>query len=323
MNDKLYDFFFNSFLNPLLIDNDVTDIYYNGQEIFYQSNEFGRKRSDLKVDSNYINSFIRQIANMSERLFSISNPILDVSIRNFRINAVHSSIARQNYEKVITFAIRKASNSYNVTSILNNLPAEIIDYFKNALLNKKSIVICGNTGSGKTEWQKYLISLIEENARLIVIDNIEELSIMQNDKLDITFWQVDENNNHIDLNGLISNSLRFNPDWTIIAESRGKEMNAIMTSVLTGHPIILTMHAKSLKLLSSRIMQMILQDESAIRDTRILEKNIYNAFSIGVHIDIKKIDGRVIRYIDEIREFLPSKRTKIIYKYKGSDSDLL
>ncbi|MCH5179882.1 MAG: type II/IV secretion system ATPase subunit [Erysipelotrichales bacterium] len=323
MNDKLYDFFLNSFLNPLLSDNDITDIYYNGRDIFYQSNSFGRQKSDLKVDPNYINNFIRQIANMSEKLFSISNPILDVSIRNFRINAVHGSIAKQKYEKVITFAIRKASNTYNVDSILNNLPQELIDYFKNVLSDKKSIIICGNTGSGKTEWQKYLISLIEDNTRLIVIDNIEELSIMQNEKLDITFWQVDENNSHIDLNGLISNSLRFNPDWTIIAESRGKEMNAILTSVLTGHPIILTMHAKSLKLIPSRIMQMILQNESAIRDTRILEKNIYSAFNVGVHIEIKKINGKVIRYIDEIREFLPSKRTKIIYKYKGSDLDLL
>ncbi|MCH5171866.1 MAG: type II/IV secretion system ATPase subunit [Erysipelotrichales bacterium] len=316
MNDKLYDFFFNSFLNPLLSDNDITDIYYNGKDFFYLSNNKGRQKANISANQEYIYNFIRQIANMSEKLFSISNPILDVSIQNFRINAVHSSISRKKHEKVITFAIRKANNTYNVTSILKRLPKKILRYFKKALSEKQSIIICGNTGSGKTEWQKYLISLIEKNSRLIVIDNIEELSIMNNDQLDITFWQVDENSNHIDLNGLISNSLRFNPDWTIIAESRGKEMNAILTSVLTGHPIILTMHAKNLDLLPARIMQMILQDESAIRNTEILERDIYSAFNIGVHLKVEKSRGKIIRYIDEIKEFYPDQTTKIIYKYE-------
>ncbi len=316
MNNNLFDFFYNSFLNPLLSNKDITDIYYNGENFFYQSNTKGRKKADIKVSSEYIYDFIRQIANMSEKLFSISNPILDVSIKNFRLNAVHNSICRKSYEKTISFAIRKATNSYNVSSILKFLPKDILDYFKNSLLLKKSIVICGNTGSGKTELQKYFISLMKHNSRLIVIDNVEELSLLQRTNLDITFWQVDENNNHIDLKGLIANSLRFNPDWTIIAESRGKEMNAILGSVLTGHPIILTMHATNLNLLPSRIMQMVLQDESSIHNTDILEKNIFEAFNVVIHLNVKRVNGKVVRYIDEIRELYPNKTFATIYKYK-------
>lgn len=41
---KVYDFIKNSFLKPLILDEDVTDISYNGKDIYYQNNIFGRKK---------------------------------------------------------------------------------------------------------------------------------------------------------------------------------------------------------------------------------------------------------------------------------------
>lgn len=319
MNEKLYDFFLNSFLNPLLTDKSITDISYNGKDIYYQSNVLGRKKYDLEISNENVQNFIRQIANMSEKTFCISNPILDVSINNFRINAVHNSVTRDKFNKAISFAIRKSTTGFNVSTILEKLPKEMLDYFNNAIKERKSIVVCGKTGSGKTEWQKYLISLIEKNSRIIIIDNIQELSQLELDYLDMTFWEVNENNKHITLEDMIENSLRFNPDWTIIAESRGKEMNSILNSLLTGHPIITTMHAKNLDLLPSRIMQMILQDDKAIHDVDTLQKDIYSSFNIGVHLKTTFQNGKIIRYIDEIKEYYPDVSQKTIYKHIESE----
>ena len=117
----------NSFLKPLLLD-EITDITYNGKDIYYQTNDKGKLKSDIKVTTQEAFDFIRQIANMSEKLFCISSPTLDVSIRNYRINAVHSSIGRNSSEKVITFAIRKTSKEINAKEILSRLPNDIISY---------------------------------------------------------------------------------------------------------------------------------------------------------------------------------------------------
>jgi type IV secretory pathway ATPase VirB11/archaellum biosynthesis ATPase len=68
-----------SFLKDLLALSGVTDISYNGKTLNYVTNEEGRKRSSLLLSTEDVGSFLRQIANLSERQFSYSCPILDVS----------------------------------------------------------------------------------------------------------------------------------------------------------------------------------------------------------------------------------------------------
>ena len=79
----------HSFISSLLFDEDVTDISYNGKDFFYVSNKFGRKKSEISVEHQAVKDFLRQIANISEQQFSYTNPILDVSIGKYRINATH------------------------------------------------------------------------------------------------------------------------------------------------------------------------------------------------------------------------------------------
>lgn len=320
MDNKLYYFFTNSFLKPLLLD-EITDITYNGKDIYYQTNDNGKLKSDIKITTQEAFDFIRQIANMSEKLFCISSPTLDVSIRNYRINAVHSSIGRNLSEKVVTFAIRKTSKDINVNEILSHLPHDIINYLKKSLEQEKSIILCGSTGCGKTEFQKFLISQLPANCRVLIIDSIQELSLFECPHLDLTYWQIDNSSAYYNLETAIENSLRFNPDWTIVAESRGKEMNSILNSALTGHPIITTMHAKSLDLLPERIIQMILQNEKANRNAESLKKDVLCAFNIGIHLKSQNINGKIIRFIDEIVEFDSVNTYKKIYTYKEQEND--
>lgn len=83
MNDKLVTYIENSFLSPLLVDKDITDISYNGVSFFYVHNEKGRLKADIKVSNDVVMDFIRQIANFSEKQFSYTVPMLDVSIGKY------------------------------------------------------------------------------------------------------------------------------------------------------------------------------------------------------------------------------------------------
>ena len=104
----------NSFLASLLKDEDITDISYNGSDIYYVSNSQGRKKSDIRIDVQLAKDFIRQIANIAEKQFSFSSPILDISIGRYRINATHQSIAKIQDDGVITFSIRIASKQIRI-----------------------------------------------------------------------------------------------------------------------------------------------------------------------------------------------------------------
>ena len=195
MNDKLLNYIENSFLKDLLKDDGITDISYNGKNIFYLHNKKGRLKAETTVDTNEVLDFIRQIANLSEKQFSYTIPFLDVSVGKYRINAVHPSIVRVKNDKSCSFSIRIGSEESRVLNDYDFINEKCRKYLDSAIRDEKSIVIAGETGSGKTELQKYLLLNLHNNARVIVIDNIEELEYVRiNDDLDLTSWQISPNN---------------------------------------------------------------------------------------------------------------------------------
>ena len=307
----------SSFLSPLLEDSQITDISYNGQSVFYLHNKYGRKKADISLEESMAKDFIRQIANLSEKQFSFQNPKLDVSFGKYRINAVHPSIARKNNEKCLNFSIRISSETPIIKNDSNFLNAELVSLFNVLLRSKVSIVIGGITGSGKTEFQKYLISCLEDYTRIIIIDNVLELDNLSLDNdLDINIWQSDENNKETSIQELVKNALRSNPDWLIVAESRGKEMIEVLNSAMTGHPILTTVHAFDINSMPTRIARMVMMNEQS-QNFDVLLADIFYNFRFYIYLK-REIDnnGHVRRFIDEVAEFDSKGHKTTIYKNK-------
>ena len=305
-----------SFLKELLMNSKITDISYNGEDVFYVDNDLGRLKSPVTIERQVAKDFVRQIANLSEKQFSYQCPKLDVSLGRYRFNAVHQSISRRNNEENVGFSIRIASSSlkFNETDSLSD---ELKELLKVLILSNVSIVIGGQTGSGKTELQKYLISLMKENTRVIVIDNILELDQLKTEQcLDLNIWQVDEKREEATIESLVKNALRSNPDWLIVAESRGKEMLDVLNSSLTGHPIITTLHAFDINSMPHRMVRMVMMNEQRMN----FEDVYYDiSYHMRFYIYLKRQylkDGFVSRYISSI-SFLSTHGMEEIYSSDG------
>ncbi len=314
-DEKLKEFLETSFISPLLEKEGITDISYNGEYIFYQSNKFGRRKSEIDVTPSQVASFLRQIANYSEKQFSFLDPILDVSFSRYRINATFLSLTRVRNKKSYSFSIRIAYEG----SVLENDDSFFGGNSKRILLkaikNKQSIVIGGETGAGKTELQKYLLMRLEPSSRVIVIDNVEELEMVRaDDNLDLTSWVVDERNKKASYASLIKNALRNNPDYLVLAESRGEEMLDALNCVMSGHPIITTMHAKDIKAMPYRMARMAMMGEKKLEYDDLLG-DIYHHFSLFVYVKRELIDGQVRRFIEAIARPNEKKKTvEIVYE---------
>ncbi len=314
-DEKLKEFLETSFISPLLEKEGITDISYNGEYIFYQSNKYGRRKSEIDVTPSQVASFLRQIANYSEKQFSFLDPILDVSFSRYRINATFLSLTRVRNKKSYSFSIRIAYEG----SVLENDDSFFGGNSKRILLkaikNKQSIVIGGETGAGKTELQKYLLMRLEPSSRVIVIDNVEELEMVRaDDNLDLTSWVVDERNKKASYASLIKNALRNNPDYLVLAESRGEEMLDAINCVMSGHPIITTMHAKDIKAMPYRMARMAMMGEKKLEYDDLLG-DIYHHFSLFVYVKRELIDGQVRRFIDAIARPNEKKKTvEIVYE---------
>lgn len=322
MNDRLKNYIDNSFLNPLLKDDNITDISFNGKYIYYLDNNKGRIKSDIEINESEVKDFVRQIANLSEKQFSFQEPHLNISIENYRFYALHSSICRYNYEKVTTFSLRKTSFKLKINDDSSFLNKKLVLLFKTLIDNHISIVIGGETSSGKTEFQKYLISKIKRNSRVIVIDNILELDSLHDIlDIDLVIFENNDDFNFSNAKNLIKASLRNNPDWLIVAEARGEEMIDILTSSMSGHPIITTLHSLSAKSIHDRMAMLIMLNDKKFNYDNIL-KDLYLHFPIAVQIEkfISK-EGKVIRRIKEVIEKLPDGKNNILYSvYKNNET---
>ena len=151
--NRLIDYLENSFLSPLVKNSDITDISYNGEDIFYLNNNYGRLKSDIKINYQTAKDFIRQIANLAEKQFSYQNPELDISFGRYRINALHQSVCRKNNIESVCFSIRLSSTTLKIGQDDRFLGQEIRDLLDVLIYSQVSLVIGGITGSGKTELQ--------------------------------------------------------------------------------------------------------------------------------------------------------------------------
>ena len=278
----------------------------------------GRKKFDVDISPNQAMDFIRQIANLSERQFSYSNPTLDISISRYRINAQHSSIVRVGDEKSVSFSIRIASKTIRIDEKGSFMDEKVKKILFEAIKERRSIAIAGPTGSGKTELQKYLISKFEDFTRVIIIDNVQELDYVRfNPNLDVTSWQISPNIKEGSAEELIRNALRNNPDWIVVAESRGQEMKDALNAVMTGHPIITTLHAKSINAMPRRMMRMVQMSNNKESPEDILN-DIYEHIDYYVYLNRKIANGKkVVRFIESVAEVDENLKFKIIYK-KGA-----
>ena len=113
---------------------------------------------------------------------------------------------------------------------------------------------------------------------------------------------------------MIKNALRNNPDYLVLAESRGEEMLDALNCVMSGHPIITTMHAKDIKAMPYRMARMAMMGEKKLEYDDLLG-DIYHHFSLFVYVKRELIDGQVRRFIETIARPSEKKKTvEIVYE---------
>lgn len=300
----------NSFLGPLLKIEGLTDLSYNGEGLFFATNKRGRERADINPSVKEVGDLLRQLANLSERQFSFSSPILDVSFSRYRLNAVFSSLARKENEKTYTFSLRLASRVSAIEQDESFFGGKSKALLLEAIKKKESIVIGGKTSSGKTELEKWLLAHLSPSSRVIVIDNVEELDLVSNPSIDLSTWLVNESIPNASFPSLVRNALRNNPDYIMVAEARGKEMLDAIVSAMSGHPIITTIHAKEITEMPRRMARLAMLSEEHLFEEDLL-KDIKDHFPFFVFLEKDDRDGSIRRYVKEISRLGPGGMKKV------------
>jgi pilus assembly protein CpaF len=110
-----------------------------------------------------------------------------------------------------------------------------------------NIMISGGTGAGKTTLLNILSRSIEEQERLVTIEDAAELQLGHNHVVRLETRPPNvEGAGEVKARELVRNALRMRPDRIILGEVRGEEVLDVLQAMNTGHDgSMSTVHANS------------------------------------------------------------------------------
>lgn len=136
----------------------ITDISFNGTEMYIQDNELGRYKVDserdprikqgmapLEVSEEDVSTLGRLVANTMSENWNNTNPILDSELGELRTNFMHKAVSPFG----VTFALRVSRPRLAITNIADMCDddtAKLLEVFMRCGFN---LLISGITGSGK------------------------------------------------------------------------------------------------------------------------------------------------------------------------------
>ena len=140
-------------MQKYLDDDDITDISYsNGGQLWLKSLSKGVYRADQQdVDNALMEKIAFQCSNIMGKTFNMAHPFLDSESAELRMNFVHDSIARNGI--AVVFRKTPAKIRLEKQKLLNEKYIRLNkhDFLINCVHAHCNIIVCGETGSGKTK----------------------------------------------------------------------------------------------------------------------------------------------------------------------------
>jgi len=308
-------------LKQYLDDDDVTDISYsNGGQLWLKTLSKGIFRvENSQVNNAMIEKMAFQCANAMGTTFNMAHPFLDAESVELRLNFVHDSIAKNGVAAVLRKTPAKIRLEKEKILADNYITLDIHELLIKCVEGHCNIIVCGETGSGKTEFVKYLAAHTKENEKLITIEDTLELH------LDRIFPHRDivamKTNNIASYSDVLVTCMRQNPKWILLSEVRSAEaVLAVRNSISSGHYILSTIHADKAASIPNRMYSLLETNQ----DIEQFLKSIYRYIQLGVYIRgyQDKVTKRFQREIAEVTEFYVTDDNEAKYNviYKKSTS---
>ena len=304
-------------LRQFLDNDDVTDISYsNGGQVWLKTLSKGVFRvENTGIDNALMEKIAFQCSNTMGKSFNMANPFLDAESDELRMNFVHDSIARNGIAVLIRKTPAKIRLKKEKIIEEDYIRLDIHDFLLKCVEGHCNILVSGETGSGKTEFIKYLASHTKENEKIITIEDTLELHL---DKIfphrDIVAMKT---NNIASYSDVLVTCMRQNPRWILLSEVRSAEaVLAVRNSISSGHNILSTIHADKAESIPNRLYSLL---ESNLDQDQFL-KSIHRYVQLGVHIKgyYSKELQRFHREVAEVVEFYVTDdnkaESKVLYK---------
>lgn len=287
-------------LYPYVIDDNVTDIKWNGRNVWIDDLNKGRykakdyKGNYLKLDYDWIKSFAAKLSNTMNTNFNNSSPSLQAETDELRIHVVHSFVNGTNDFLLTIRKTPSVSRLEHIDLIASGYVDKTIEKLLPAIIRSRlSGCVIGDVGAGKTELEKYLCKFIPENDGIITVEDTLEMKLTKlYPEKDVASLKISKSYTAVDA---IRDALRLLVKWLILSEARGREIVQVMEAASTGCVAMASIHAENAWDIPDRMLNMA-GDESR----EGFENDIYTFFNYAIKVKKGFTENGIQRKIDQV-----------------------
>jgi pilus assembly protein CpaF len=271
-------------LEPLLRDDDVTDVLVNAPDEVWVDRGSGLVRTAVRfADEDDVRRLAQRLAARCGRRLDAAVPWVDARLDDgTRVHAVLPPLTARGTTLSLRVPRRRAFTLEELVGA-GSVP-ELGAQWLHALVQARlPLVLSGGTGTGKTTVLSTLLGCVDPAERIVIVEDSAELRpdhphVVRLEARDANV----EGRGAVDLATLVRQALRMRPDRLVVGEARGAEVVDLLGALNTGHDGgCATVHANTASAVPARLEAL---GMLAGLDRSALHAQLHAALSVVVHL---------------------------------------
>ncbi|MFV0644045.1 MAG: P-type DNA transfer ATPase VirB11 [Sphingomonadaceae bacterium] len=268
--------YLDSYLAPFrqwLECDSVTEIMVNrpGEVWIEDARSPGMQRVEVPdIDDRLVQRLAEQVARVSHQGINREHPLLGATLPDgARVQFCGPPASRKHW----VMAIRRHRRldlpldaydagplSQRTEPSMPDARREPIAFLREAIRQRRTILISGGTSTGKTTFLNAMLGEIPSHERVVLVEDTPELRLPGENGVGLVAVKGELGEAKVTANELLQAALRLRPDRIVLGELRGAESVSFLRAINTGHPgSFSTIHANSLRGALEQLSLMVMQ----------------------------------------------------------------
>lgn len=261
-------------IEDLVESEKFSEIMINGPDQIYVEQGGKLVLTDKKFrDEEHLMNIIDRIVSQVGRHVDESSPMCDARLPDgSRVNVIVPPLSLVGPVVTIRKFGKKPITAQQLVKF-GSITQNMLSFLEACVKGKLNIIVSGGTGSGKTTLLNVLSSFINDDERIVTIEDAAEVQLKQEHVITLEARPANlEGKGAITIRNLVKNALRMRPDRIIVGEVRSEETLDMLQAMNTGHDgSLTTIHANTPRDSIARIETMVMMSGmelplKAIRD---------------------------------------------------------
>ena len=261
-------------IEDLVESEKYSEIMINGPDQIYVEQGGKLVLTDKKFrDEEHLMNIIDRIVSQVGRHVDESSPMCDARLPDgSRVNVIVPPLSLVGPVVTIRKFGKKPITAQQLVKF-GSITPNMLSFLEACVKGKLNIIVSGGTGSGKTTLLNVLSSFINDDERIVTIEDAAEVQLKQEHVITLEARPANlEGKGAITIRNLVKNALRMRPDRILVGEVRSEETLDMLQAMNTGHDgSLTTIHANTPRDSIARIETMVMMSGmelplKAIRD---------------------------------------------------------